>query len=631
MNRSGWASRPGPTSDAGARDGGPERDDLEGEAAADAGAPAGDGDAARGDGALAGDAGPRCARVRTTGRWVRLEPLSRSVHRPARPAVHARLGPRGRRAPRRRDLAAWATSRDLRQPCSTRWRDDLRRAARAHPAAVLRRALEGRHHRRRAGRAPRHRRASRSRPRVSSTSHCARRRRCSTRTSDFIRVTLEQYPTAARHAALEMIHATRVPGSVCPAAPLRARTSGPSLARGVLPPLDAAGRAGPGRLGLASGRSAVGNARAGAVVLRDGAVVVARDLRALRARPDARELLALPRRARSTRFGGVPRALLYDNLKTAVLERAGRPHSLPSPPARARRPLPLRPQAVRAVRGATRRAGSSARSATCANPSSPRARSPPLDDLNAQLADWIERVAHARVVPGGRRRASGRRRARRGAAAPAAAARASASSPTSCGHCVGQNAVRPLRPQRLLDPAHPRREAAHPRRSETVVRVLDGDARGRSSPALLRRGRQHRGRRRHLDALADREAPRARAPRPRPALRRVHARRAVPRPRAARRTPRRHDPRLLRLLDQYGAPALDAALAEAHAARRLRRRSPSRTSSTSGDAPRGAPSPSLARSCPTTRASATCVVTPHARSVAYDALARSGDKTRGRP
>ncbi len=50
-------------------------------------------------------------------------------------------------------------------------------------------------------------------------------------------------------------------------------------------------------------------------------------------------------------LGGVPRALLYDNLKTAVLERQGDSHPLPSTPARAGGPLPLRHQAVRALPG----------------------------------------------------------------------------------------------------------------------------------------------------------------------------------------------------------------------------------------------------------------------------------------
>ena len=98
-------------------------------------------------------------------------------------------------------------------------------------------------------------------------------------------------------------------------------------------------------------------------------------------------------------FEGVPRGLLYDNLKTAVLERigdvirfhprllelAGHYHFAPRPVAPARGNEKGRVErAIRYLRDsffAARRFHS-------------------LDDLNAQLADWTERVAHARIVPG---------------------------------------------------------------------------------------------------------------------------------------------------------------------------------------------------------------------------------------
>ena len=76
-----------------------------------------------------------------------------------------------------------------------------------------------------------------------------------------------------------------------------------------------------------------------------------------------------------TAWGGVPRVLLYDNLKSAVLERRGDairfiqaylplPDSIASSPGRSQWPA------------ATRRAGSSVPSATCAARSSPPANSP---------------------------------------------------------------------------------------------------------------------------------------------------------------------------------------------------------------------------------------------------------------
>jgi transposase len=98
-------------------------------------------------------------------------------------------------------------------------------------------------------------------------------------------------------------------------------------------------------------------------------------------------------------FGGTPRQLLYDNLKTAVLERtadvirfhptllelAGYYHFAPVPVARARGNEKGRVE--RAIRY-LREAFFAAR------------RFHSVEDLNAQLTSWIERVALARVVPG---------------------------------------------------------------------------------------------------------------------------------------------------------------------------------------------------------------------------------------
>jgi transposase len=98
-------------------------------------------------------------------------------------------------------------------------------------------------------------------------------------------------------------------------------------------------------------------------------------------------------------FQGIPRGLLYDNLKSVVLERvgdvirfnprflefAGHYHFAPRPVARARGNEKGRVErAIRYLRDsffAARTFHS-------------------LDDLNAQLDDWIERVADARLVPG---------------------------------------------------------------------------------------------------------------------------------------------------------------------------------------------------------------------------------------
>lgn len=98
-------------------------------------------------------------------------------------------------------------------------------------------------------------------------------------------------------------------------------------------------------------------------------------------------------------FGGVPRTILYDNLKSAVLERdgdlvrfnprileiAGHYHFAPQPCDVARGNQKGRVE--RRVRD-LREAFFAARTYRS------------LDDLNAQLAEWIDRVQRARLVPG---------------------------------------------------------------------------------------------------------------------------------------------------------------------------------------------------------------------------------------
>ena len=75
-------------------------------------------------------------------------------------------------------------------------------------------------------------------------------------------------------------------------------------------------------------------------------------------------------------FAGVARTLVYDNLRSAVLERAGHRDSVSSALARARRALSFCPAAVYARRAAMRRARSSAKFNTSAMRSLPRGRLP---------------------------------------------------------------------------------------------------------------------------------------------------------------------------------------------------------------------------------------------------------------
>jgi transposase len=96
---------------------------------------------------------------------------------------------------------------------------------------------------------------------------------------------------------------------------------------------------------------------------------------------------------------GVPRAILYDNLKSVVLERqgdhvrfhpqllefAGHYHFAPKPCA------PYRGN----EKGKVERTIQYLRHAFFA-----ARRFSSIDDLNAQLTDWIDRIAHARPVPG---------------------------------------------------------------------------------------------------------------------------------------------------------------------------------------------------------------------------------------
>ena len=99
------------------------------------------------------------------------------------------------------------------------------------------------------------------------------------------------------------------------------------------------------------------------------------------------------------RLGGVPRTVLYDNLKSVVLERqgdlirfhprilelAGHYHFAPKPVAIARGNE--KPRVERRIRD-LRESFFAARGFAS------------LDDLNRQLDEWIQRIVHARRVPG---------------------------------------------------------------------------------------------------------------------------------------------------------------------------------------------------------------------------------------
>jgi len=99
------------------------------------------------------------------------------------------------------------------------------------------------------------------------------------------------------------------------------------------------------------------------------------------------------------RLGGVPRRILYDNLKSVVIERVGEhirfhPQILECAGHYHFAPVPCAPYRGN-EKGKVERTIQYLRHGFFA-----ARRFTTVDDLNQQLADWIERIAHARPVPG---------------------------------------------------------------------------------------------------------------------------------------------------------------------------------------------------------------------------------------
>lgn len=262
-------------------------------------------------------------------------------------------------------------------------------------------------------------------------------------------------------------------------------------------------------------------------------------------------------------FGGTPRSLLYDNLKTAVLERvadvirfhprllelSGHYHFAPRPVARARGNEKGRVErAIRYLRDSF----FAARSFHS------------VDDLNRQLDDWTQRVAHARVVPGDvdKRTVAAAFDEEQSRLLPLPA------HPLACEyvHATSSGKTPYLRfdgndysiPHALV--RRPLTLVA----SDVVVRVLDGDQEVARHVRSWERGRQLEDKR-HLEGLAD-DKRRAREHRGKNRLMVVCAS-AEP----FLQMVALHGghlggttSRLLHLLDQFGADELESALAEAH-------------------------------------------------------------------
>ncbi len=379
---------------------------------------------------------------------------------------------------------------------------------------------------------------------------------------NFILVTLEQHPHLRATRLHEMLRDRGYKGSVFPVRRFVARTR-PSkheafLRLSVLPgeqaPVDWAG----------VGSIMVGRARRALSCF----LMVLSWSRALFARfylDQTTESFLRGHLAAFAAFGGVPRTILYDNLKSAVLERegelvrfhprilelAGHYHFAPKPCAVARGNEKGRVE--RRVRD-LREAFFAARDFRS------------VDDLNAQLDAWLDRVQRARLVP-----ADPEKRIIRDALAlveerPRLLPLPEHPAPTDLVRAVASGKTPYIRFDRndySIPHTHVRKTLSVVA-SETLVRVLDGMTEIARHPrsydagqqlederhlaaltADKRKAREHRGRNRLFAVCATAKAFLAEI-----ALHGGHLGGTTS--------------RLLRLLDLYGAAALDTAIRDAH-------------------------------------------------------------------
>jgi hypothetical protein len=322
------------------------------------------------------------------------------------------------------------------------------------------------------------------------------------------------------------------------------------------------------------------------------------------------------------RFEGVPRTLLYDNLKSAVLERvgdvirfhprmlelAGHYHFAPKPVARARGNEKGRVErAIRYIRDSFF-AARIFRS---------------LDDLNRQLDDWTTRVASARIVPGD---------ADKRTVDLAFAEERTRLLPLPA-HPLACDLVKPISSGKTPylrfdgnDYSIPHTLTQKPLTlvaSDTTIRVLDGDDEVALHNRSWERGRQIEDPR-HLDDLArDKRSARehrgknrlmAACPSAEPFLQSV----ALHGGHLGGTTTR-----LLHLLEQYGPSEVDFALADAHRRGAFAAQSVAHILDQRRRARRATvPLPVVLPDDPRVR---NLVVPPRSLGV-YDALSRAGDK-----
>jgi transposase len=378
---------------------------------------------------------------------------------------------------------------------------------------------------------------------------------------DFVRATLEQYPRVVSTRILEMIRQRGYKGSVWPlrrfVKDVRPGSRHEAFFRLSMLPGEQ------GQVDWGSfGRISIGNT----MRLLSCFVMVLSWSRALFARfvlDQTMESFLRCHHEGFLCFRGVPRSLLYDNLKTAVLERvgdvirfhprlldfAGHYHFAPTP--------------VAVARGNEK--GRVERSIRYLRESFFAARTfHSLEHLNAQLDPWIDTVAHARTVPGDVDK--------RTVAAALDLERPRLLAPPA--HPFPCDLVRPIASGKTPyvrfdanDYSIPHRLVRKPLTlvaSDVRVRVLDGDAVVAHHARSYERGKTLE-QEEHLASLAD-DKRRAREHRGRGRL-------AVACPHATAFLEQvaihgghlgGTTARLLRLLDQYGAPDLDDALVIAH-------------------------------------------------------------------
>lgn len=325
-------------------------------------------------------------------------------------------------------------------------------------------------------------------------------------------------------------------------------------------------------------------------------------------------------------FGGVPRTVLYDNLKTAVLERvgdvirfhprlldlAGHYHFAPRPVGVARGNEKGRVE--RSIRY-LREAFFAARSVRS------------VDELNRELDEWVERVAFARRVPG----EAGERSVRH-----AFDEERERLLPLPV-HPFSTDYVRPVASGKTPYVRFDRNDYSIPHTlvrkpltlvaSDAVVRLLDGDVEVARHPRSWERGRQSE-QEAHLEALATEK----RAAREHRGRNRLFAACASAEP--FLQEVARHGAhlggttsRLLHLLAQYGSVELEAALVEALSRRALSAQSVAHLLDQRRRASGAkAPLPPVLPADPRVR---DLVVAPRSLEV-YDVLARGGAEDRSR-